>query len=228
MDEINYKKYYTFFLVMSILHLVACGKTDEDKSKFNLDKGVVKILIEGDKFNIPLRYMYGEAIEKRGEWPTPKKERVKVGAINLSLILPELKPYYLEDENLWKLPGHGVQVRVGLMKPVGSPSWHAWLIEYVNKRTLAGEYIKKNNIYGLHHYIEKIGDRYFPLDGLKLTITCNKQGEVKYPSCKTKSNYRKGLVLEYYYGIEHLSDWKMIDHNLKKCLMGFCCNNLKI
>lgn len=217
----NYKKYYAFFLVMSILHLVACGKTDEDKSKFNLDKGVVKILIEGDKFNIPLRYMYGEAIEKRGKWPSPKKERAKVGAINLSVILPELKPYYREDEHLWKLPGHGVQLRVSLMKPVGSKNWYTGLLNRMNKRVQDGVRVKKENIYELFHFSGPRSDRFFPLEDLKLAITCDKSEFVEYPSCKVKSNYDEGLVLEYYYGIEHLSSWKKMMLVLNKCLMGF-------
>lgn len=210
-----------FLFMIIFFQLVGCGKTDEEKSQMNLDTGMVKILIEGNKFNIPLRYMYGEAIEKRGKWPTPKKVRAKVGAINLSVILPELKPYYREDEHLWKLPGHGVQLRVSLMKPVGSKIWYAGLLNRMNKRVQDGVRVKKKNIYELHHFSGPRSDRFFPLEDLKLAITCDKSEFVEYPSCMVKSNYDEGLVLEYYYSKDALHEWKKIDLGIKKMFDKF-------
>lgn len=81
---------YAFIAVML---LRACQETGQERSQENLETGVVKIDIKGYHFNVPLRYMYGEAIEKRRNSPAPKKECTKEVYLNIDVLLPDMKPY---------------------------------------------------------------------------------------------------------------------------------------
>ena len=192
----------------------------------NLDTGKVRIEIEGHRFDVPLRYMYSDALATYGRWPTPKKEVAKVGALSLSVLLPDLRPYYEEDDARWKVKGHGDKVEVSIAKPPGGlPAWHDWYegsLKRINRLADEGRFYQRMpNIYGLIHYSRKTGDSYYAPEGRRLAIDCDPtvppQGlEGSWsPSCKTKSNYRPGLVLEYYYALKYLPQWKEIDDNLK-------------
>lgn len=97
----------------------------QEQSQMNLETGIVKIEISGQHFDVPVRYMYGEAIEsyQSRKWPTPKSGRTHVDSLSLSVLLPELKPYYPEDDAKWKVRGHGDRVEVSFGKPVGAADW---------------------------------------------------------------------------------------------------------
>lgn len=133
--------------------LTACGLSAEEKNAMNLDTGLVKIEIEGHRFDIPLRYMYGQTIETYDRWPTPKLEREIVGGLSLSVLLPDMRPYYKEDDAKWKVQGHGDRVEVDLTKgvPRGKLSRKA-IFDFAEQGRF---YSSEPDIYGLIHFSEK-------------------------------------------------------------------------
>lgn len=194
-------------------------KRQMEREMKNLETEVVRIELAGHRFNIPMRYLYGEAIEKYHQWPTAKKERVKVDALSLSVLLPDLRPYYPEDDARWKVLGHGDRVEVTIMKPAGEGDWYNFVRQRINNEIKQGVTTKKPDAHGLVHFLTPLGPRYFPTDeSNELTISCvgshRPEPGMSY-SCKTKSNYHTGIVLEYYYGIDHLSQWREIEKGLK-------------
>ena len=56
--------------------------------------------------------MYSYAVATYGRWPTPKKEVAQVDALNLSVLLPDIRPYYKEDDARWKVRGNGDKAEV--------------------------------------------------------------------------------------------------------------------
>ena len=198
----------------------------EEKSQMNLDTGVMRIEVDGHRFDVPLRYKYSYALATYGRWPTPKKEVAQVGALSLSVLLPDMRPYYKEDDAQWKERGHGDKLEVSIAKPVGGmPAWHDWYegsLGRTNRLAAEGRFYQKMpNVYGLTHFSEKTGDSYYAQNGRRLTISCDMSKPPPdwhgfySPSCKIRSNYRPGLILEYYFGLKYLPQWKEIDDGLK-------------
>ncbi len=192
----------------------------------NLDTGLIRIEIESHRFDVPLRYMYGQSVETYGRWPTPKTERVQVGALSLSVLLSGMRPYFKEDDARWTVKGHGERLEISISKPVGGlTAWHDWYESSLGQTTkFVAEgrfYHKEPEIYNLIHFSEQSGERYFAQGDQKLAITCDatipplKWSGFYSPSCKVKSNYRTGLVLEYYYALQYLPQWQQIDKDIK-------------
>lgn len=200
--------------------LTACGQSAEEKNAMNLDTGLVKIEIEGHRFDIPLRYMYGESIVKHGRWPTPKKEVAKVGGLSLSVLLPDMRPYYKEDDAKWKVLGHGERVEVDIAKGVPRGELSRNLIYDYSTQ---GRRKKEPDAYGLVHYSSETGDTYFTYNKADqdVWIQCNapepppKWNGSYSPGCMIDSSYRSGLVLRYVYALNYLPQWKQIDNDLK-------------
>ncbi|MDX1253615.1 MAG: hypothetical protein IDH49_15455 [Gammaproteobacteria bacterium] len=193
-----------------------------EEGRRNLESEVIRIEMEGHRYNVPMRYAYGQAIEKRGYWPTAKPERVKVGALSLSVLLPDLKPYYPEDEARWKVKGHGERLEVDITGSSGSQGW----LHQLRDRYLRGEEklsTRMPDAYGLTRFaFKRMEDAYFPIgDDFELIISCDKNPEnldpknFYSPSCRVKSNYKADIVLEYTYARKYLQNWRQIDTDLK-------------
>ena len=79
---------------------------------------------------------------------------------------------------------------------------------------------RSDDIYDLA-YFEPTGglnERYFPIDAdIELTVSCipKKDLQTPSPSCRVRSNYKNGIVLEYSYSRDFFQSWKQIDANLK-------------
>ncbi len=211
-----------FLPVVAILLWVGGDVNSRDEYHADPDKKIVRVLLSGKKFDIPLRYMYGEAIEKRKHWPDVKDNRVSVDAFSLSLLLPDLRPYYSEDYAKWKVKGHGDRVEVSVKKPVGGEDWFQKFKSKYMERSVSGDVVRAPEENGLIHF-SSLFDQYFPVsESLELNIRCDKERrEGFFPSCKVRSNYGPGIVLEYYYGINHLERWREIDQGLKAALDDF-------
>lgn len=206
--------------VFLVLAITSCSSPENEKSEVNLETSVVKIEIEGKRFDVPLRYMYGEAIIKYKRWPTPKKERVKVGALSLSMLLPDLKPYYPEDEAKWKELGHGDRIEVTIAKGKREPDWYQALLKQTVEN---GFYHKGKDIYGLMHFLPEgqLSPLYLSLKEKKVSIYCRRTDLVDSPSCSVRSSYLNGVVLNYYYGLKYLSQWEEIDNTVKRKFDSF-------
>lgn len=217
--KVNFKPWLLGLIIAP--SLIACGQSAEEKNAMNLDTGLVKIEIEGHRFDIPLRYMYGESIVKHGRWPTPKADRVQVGALSLSVLLPGMRPYYKEDDAKWIVLGHGERVEVDIAKgvPRGEPS-RKLVFDFADQGRF---YKREHDTYGLVHYSEKTGNLYFTKNenGNDVWIQCDtpepppKWNGSYSPSCMIDSSYRSGLVLRYVYALNYLPQWKQIDNDLK-------------
>lgn len=196
-----------------------------EEEKRNLETEVVRIELEGRRYNIPLRYMYTEAMEQAGRWPKAKPGRTKVGALSLSVLLPGLKPYYPEDDAHWKVLGHGDRLEVTIAKPTGPLDW----FQHVRNRYLSGEdkfSTRMPDVDGLAYFSRggRMEDAYFPISGdLELVINCDPEPKSSglSPSCRVKSNYKEGIVLRYYYSKDYFERWREIDSALKTMFDGF-------
>jgi len=204
----------------------------QERQLRNLETEVVRIELAGQHFNIPMRYLYGQAIEKHRQWPKAKKERVKVDALTLSVLLPDMRPYYPEDDAKWKVRGHGDRVEVTIMKFRGPPkNWgkrNEINIDLIEKFISEGRFYKRSmDVYDLIHYTDankqpyNNGDIYFARDR-EMRIDCDAINPPSSdwkgfysPSCKVATDHSPGIVLEYYYGINHLPSWREIDDGLK-------------
>lgn len=198
------------------------AKSSPEQQKRNLESEVIRIELEGRRYDVPMRYSYGQAIEKHGQWPTAKPERVKVRALSLSMLLPNLEPYYPEDDVRWKARGHGDRLEVDIAHSRGS---QGWLLQ-LKDRYLRSEEQSATRIpdaYGLIRFeVKGMEDAYFPSgDDLELTISCDQKTEnldpknFFSPSCRVKSNYKAGIALEYTYANKYLPAWRQIDADLK-------------
>lgn len=198
------------------------GSNNAGQEMKNLETEIIRIELADRNFDIPLRYMYGKAKEKYHQWPKAKSERVKVDALSLSVLLPNFRPYYPEDEEQWKVKGHGDRLEVTIMKFRGPPeNWQNGI--ELNKEAVARNaqfYQRSDDVFGLSHYIAQgnLNDKYF---AQRLQITCDPasppsgwSGDYS-PSCFVKSKYIPNVDLEYYYSRKYLRDWKEIDQGLK-------------
>ena len=153
-------------------------KSAPEQQKRNLESEVIRIELGGRRYDVPMRYSYGQAIEKHGQWLTAKPERVKVRVLTLSMLLPGLKPYYPEDDARWKVNGHGDRLEVDITDSGGTQGW----LHQLRDRYLRGEEQFATRIpdaFGLNRFAVKgMEDAYFPIgDDLELTISCDQKPE---------------------------------------------------
>lgn len=195
----------------------------QEREMRNLETEVVRIELAGQHFDVPMRYMYGQAIEKYHQWSKAKKERVKVDYLSLSVLLPDLKPYYTEDDAKWKVRGHGdrVEVTIAFKDDIKNAGGLRFLHERILEGVAAGKYQRIGEVHGLIHIDEKAWQSYLPADGRELKISCHGEGNVPSPSCNVLSYFRPGVVLDYYYGLNHLPRWREIDDGLKSMFDQF-------
>ena len=189
----------------------------------NIETELVRIELSGVNFDIPINYMYGETIEKYNRWPEPKKERVKRRSISISVLLPDLRPYYAEDDAKWRVLGHGDRVEVSFASWPETIGWHKTFVELTKDEMNAGTTAIKTEIYGLTRFEDTTGrSTYLPQNkDRKLMISCAAAKGVKSPSCRAKSNFSDTITLEYYFGLDHLQYWDEIDRGLIRLFTSF-------
>jgi hypothetical protein len=188
------------------------------RSEKNLESEVIRIEMEGRHYDVPIRYTHWEAFVKRGYWPKVKPERVKVGALSLSVLLPDMKPYYPEDEARWKARGHGDRVQVSIqIKKID------WFQRYRDSYFDGQDQFstRQGEIHGLALFARGgayMNDIYFPVDAtIELAMSCSKKPKSAdfFPGCSVTSNYRPDIVLDYSYSKDYLPGWREIDLKLK-------------
>ena len=152
--------------------------------------------------------------------PLPKKERIKVEALSLSVLLPNMKPYYIEDAAQWKVKGHGERVEISISDGIHRGIQSREMIEDYAEQ---GRRKKEPDKYGLVHYLSNAGDTFFTQDvnDQSVWIVCDKKDSVEYPSCKFESAYGSHILFEYYLSLRYLPQWRSIDQKLKKLFTQF-------
>lgn len=189
----------------------------------DLHDQVVKAELSGKKFNIPVRYFYGESVEKRGGWQRPNEDRVKVDYIHISVLLPDLRPFYSQDSKRWNALGHGDRLQATLRKS-RSGDWFESLMNRTASRVKNGLSVKLPDKYGLRAYQTQTGPLYVPQDSdYEVIIRCNPTESVPSPSCDVKSSYpgRDGFAVEYYFSAKHFSQWRQINSSLMEKFQEF-------
>lgn len=199
--------------------------SDPQQQLKNLENEVVRVEIDGRKYNVPMRYLYWDAREKKGRWPQAKPDRVKTKALSISVLLPDLRPYYPEDDERWKVLGHGDRLEVTFRGAAESSGWYEWFRRFHDNRDR--QVVRPYPEYGLDGFDDDQGTRqiYFPADGTKLVAICDSatSGRGLSPSCMVKSS-SDDVVVEYYYGTGHLQHWRDIDRRIKTLVDGFLNN----
>lgn len=217
------KNVYFIFCVFAIIICAVVfwawpvGEDSQDISK-RLDSDVVMLDLVGVKFDIPLGYMYGQAMEKRGWWPKIKSTRQKVDSVSISIMLPDMNPYRLKDDERWRGVGHGDRIEVSLSGLNDRREWYSTMVNRYFEGKEPEVVRRCSEIYGLICFEKSWMNRYFPVNNdLHLTISCDTSGVgqvVEHPSCNVRANYREGMVLDYYYGRNHLENWREIHRGL--------------
>lgn len=207
-----------FIAVLVAVLVMKCWPESEEERKarnaFNLENEIVRIDIAGQHFNIPMRYMYGEAIEKYRRWPKAKRERIKVGALTLSVLLPDMRPYYPEDDAEWTVRGPGKRIQVTI-EARRTSNWYNMdlALDYAKK---AGYHIS-NTKEGFLKIIEpSSASYYYSTDDLILMASCTTNPSHDFHSCHVHSTYKEEINLSYWYGREYFDAWRDIDSSLKK------------
>lgn len=225
------KRSYVFVVLVLIFVAVVLlvGKMEllggkMNKQVIDLEGEVVRVDLGGNSLNIPMRYMYGQAVEKYNSWPKAKADRVSVDALSLSVLLPDFRPYYMEDKEKWKATGHGERLEVTVMEFKGVPEkWsHTFSLSKEVTASNAKLYTKGEDMHGLEYYAGKGGlnDILFSKD-LRLQITCDPEQPPESwkgyysPSCYAKSKYIPNINLEYYFSLKYFAEWKKIDGGVK-------------
>lgn len=215
-----FKHFALVVLLLAVTQLYACGE-DAEKSRRNLETGVVRIDLDGHRFDVPVRYMYYESKVKRGMWATPKKGRTEVGYLSFDVLLPDLRPYYPEDDARWKVRGYGDRVTGSIKK--GNTKDFELVVKRKFDGVAKGRLQREKDVYGLIYFSPKGGgrDEYLPIDGRELAIDCANDQELSFLSCKVTSNYRDGIVIVSYYGLSHLPRWREIDDGIRALVDNF-------
>jgi hypothetical protein len=199
------------------------------------DKDVVRISMDGQNFNIPLRYMYSETLELAGQWRRPKKERVEVAYLNIDFLLPELKFYEEKDKDKWQELGHGDKLHLSLGKIYGEKWDYKKLyytqiariyddspLPYQNNNIISkykdGEFIytKKNDIYGLYFVEDKNGSQEYYDKKFKIKIDCYEPQNQPSPGCSIWYLYNDQFELSYDFAYKYLPEWQKIQDQVNK------------
>ncbi|WP_018860957.1 hypothetical protein [Thioalkalivibrio sp. ALJ3] len=191
----------------------------------HLEQEVVRAEVAGQHFDIPMRYFFMEGYAKRGYWPRAKEGRVDVDVLSISVLLPDLRPYDPEEKHLWNLDGGGRGDRLDVMITKNrAPNWYEAIRQRLDEegdRRMSNVEAEAYGVDAVGHELKAfssaMGVRYIPrTKSPQLSISCVDPREVPYPSCRVKSNFRDAVVLEYRYSNNYLSDWRRIDHDVKK------------
>lgn len=76
---------------------------------------LVRVKLSGVSFDMPINYMYSEAMETYNRWPKPKKNSVEAKSISLSVSLPDLPPpYQSQDGSGWRTLGYGDRIELSI------------------------------------------------------------------------------------------------------------------
>ncbi|MDH4275801.1 MAG: hypothetical protein OEW08_12260 [Gammaproteobacteria bacterium] len=210
--------FLTTLVGLTLLILVRCVDWDDDGTP--LEDRLVKIELGGQRFNVPVRYMYGETVAKWNTWRKPKKGRTHVDYLNVSLLTPKLFPYYAQDDARWKVLGHGERIQVSFIKWSFYDGWVAKAMESEEKSSKKGLSQKIDDIHGLIRYERNDNYYLFSIDE-SVKIYCGRPGTVPFPSCSVRSEYKNGLGFNYYYSAQYLPRWREIDHNIKALFEKF-------
>jgi len=117
-------------------------------------------------------------------------------------------------------------VAVTIANSAGKTDWFQDILgRYLSSESVGG----RENGPSVHGLIRFHGsrDRYFSTIDPELTMSCdtrtqsNDPKDFFSPSCSAKTNYKPGVVLDYYYGASHFPNWREIDGKLKSMFDGF-------
>ncbi|NJM32209.1 MAG: hypothetical protein HC848_04220 [Limnobacter sp.] len=198
-------------------------KRDPEEQMQNLENEVIQIQMGEHQFNIPMRYTYRMAIEKHGRWPKAKPNRVDAQYIRISTMLPDLKPYHVEDDEKWKALGWGDRLEATLSSE--TPRDFIKMREkFLNDEE---KYFRRaEDKQGLLRFVGQGGfqDRYFAkTSDLNLYFYCNPEPKTagRSPSCTAYTRYGDNLSLNYSFAKEKLEEWKRIHTQFTTLLNQF-------
>ena len=216
---------------------VACDdgrpKVMDAKDRQNLVEGIVRINLAGHRYDIPLRYHY-TAWLKYKQWPTPKKDVVKVNGYNIDVLLPDLRPYSDADRHKFEERGWGDKVTIYIAERNPRKPMSEYL-EFLraHKLTENPAFVrlekKPDTIEapGLLHYFDNASKKDLFIiseDDTKpyLVMRCDSLGGVPpYPSCHVVTDFSTNLELSYSYGRQHLPQWRQIDARIRELFERF-------
>ncbi len=216
--------------------VIACENSDmkgaDEKGRKNVDEGVVRINLVGHRYDIPLRYHY-TALLKNKQWPTPKKEVVKVDGFNIDVLLPDLRPYSEAERHKFEERGYGDKVMIYIQERsriysvseymarlrAGKSTTNTQLPELEQRATAA-------EAPGLLRFSDGREDLFvISEDDTRpyFIMRCDIPGEMgpPFPRCWVITDFNTNLELSYSYGRQHLRQWREIDKRIRELFEHF-------
>lgn len=206
---------------ISILFVFGCDKSMDESMEDKLNK-VVKVKVDNVRLNIPMRYMYGETIEKWNDIPNVSRETKEVYAVRVDALLPDLHGYTVNEGEFWRELGHGRKIRISIMRNNSGAGW------FERSLKLKQDYTRKHPSYveniradGVYEFLEVDGVSYYSASPRKIHVKCGLEEKPGGSSCGVKSDNENNLTVEYYYASHYIDQWKEIDEKVHALINSF-------
>ncbi|AKJ96510.1 hypothetical protein TVD_13100 [Thioalkalivibrio versutus] len=181
--------------------------------------------LSGHKFDVPVRFFYS-VYEELGHWPYPREGRHEPATLQLSVLLPDLRPYHHEDRDRWTRDDDalGDRVEIALLNdpPLSFVGSMARLAREDPQDVRASDDdLAVFDIDPQEVSLKALGQPPFfiPEDASKnLVIHCAPPGDQPASECMAMTVFRDDLALTYRFAPEHLPDWQRMDREVRQLL----------
>lgn len=189
-------------------------------------KEIMHIKIGDYIADIPSNYFYRKYVF-RGVWWRAPSELLEGDVINLEVAWPELTPWSIKTDKVFREPGRAQTISISFRKIRNEE----WPFHYFKNYQQYLELMPgSNEAPGLLHFIdtstEKTKDVFLeddePRYGMKKYVCSSNDGGVLYPSCKLMNSvYKENYIISYSFSRKHLSQWREMDSRLKEMFDSF-------
>ncbi|MNZ85190.1 hypothetical protein D3C78_1039700 [compost metagenome] len=207
--------------VISIFFVFGCDKSVDESMEDKLNN-IVRIKIDNVRLNIPMRYMYGETIEKWNNIPDVSQERKEVYAVRIDALLPDLHGYAVNEGELWRELGNGRKISISIMRNNSGADWFELALklkqDYTRKHSPYVENIRSD---GVSEFLGDNSVSYYSASPRKINVKCGFEKRPGGSSCKVKSDNENSLTVEYYYASRYIDQWREIDEKVHALINSF-------
>lgn len=182
-------------------------------------KEIMHIKIGEYVADIPSNYFWRNYVFRGVWWHAPSK-LLEGDVVNLEVTWPELKPWSLETDKLFREPGTPETISVSLRK-IRNEDWPFHYFKNVRERLKVMP--ESNAAPDLLHFVDMLSrqDVFLEFDDPRygmFRLLCHLENDgVPSPMCEcTDSVYRDKFIISYHFSRNYLSEWRRIDMRLKE------------
>ncbi|WP_017926946.1 hypothetical protein [Thioalkalivibrio sp. HL-Eb18] len=181
--------------------------------------------LSGHKFDVPVRFFYF-VHEELGHWPRPGEGRHEPATLQLSTLLPDLRPYHHEDRDRWTRGDDALGDRVEIMLLNEPPPGFIGPMGRLARENPQDGRTSDDGLVMFETDPQETDPKgpgsssfFVPKDASNdLVIRCAPPGEPPAPECIAMTAFRDDLALTYRFTLEHLPDWNRIDREVRQLL----------